>query len=673
MAQLAYGVWDGVVYDNRAESGGSAPELDLGVFDSFNEDNPARIFMSERGFLVFDKDVPLLWALYRHFDKVASESCGKCSPCRAGAPLIRDALANATGGESADWKDVEDIARQMSLTALCGVGKTGAMPLLQALRHFPDELKATKPGDAGAFFSAITSPCIEACPGIVNIPRYIDYIRDGHDQLAANTVLRHYPLVGSCGRVCVRTCESACQRAQIDEPVSIRNLKRYAADKAIASGMLKAQTSSLHKTARVAVIGAGPVGISCAYHLLERGYPVDIFEAKAKPGGMIRYGIPIYRLPKQTLQGEADIVAEMGGKFFYNQKLGRDFDIDSLFNRGYKAVFISCGCPQGAYLDMAGEDQSLAGYENGIDFLERVYHAVENGKSPALDGDVVVVGGGNVAMDCCRAAVRIASGLTHLVYRRTEQDMPADHEEITAAKAEGVQFHFLCGQDALVVEHGKIVGLRVVDMERTEPDASGRRGVRPIAGSEHVIPCSHVIAAIGQNTDKDMLRDDEGIKRDRKNCIIINAAHETSRKGVFAGGDCTCGPRASGPTTMIMGMGHAYFAARSIDQYLSTDLVPFDSRWRLSEWIAKAKLLKGKSRPHPKPKQKRVPVRELPPDTRKHNFAEVEQTMTREEAWREASRCMRCYRVLSVLTRHAIPGNVSSAQNASANNQQEKR
>ncbi len=373
---------------------------------------------------------------------------------------------------------------------------------------------------------------------------------------------------------------------------------------------------------------------------------------------MIRYGIPIYRLPKDTLQAENNIVSQMGGKFIFNQKLGRDFDINDLFGKGYKAIFIACGAPLGSYLGMKDEDTSLAGYMNGIDFLENVYNGVEAGHPPVLDGDVVVVGGGNVAMDCCRAACRVATGKTHLIYRRTEADAPADHEEIVAAKAEGVEFHFLCGQDSLVVENGKITGLRVMDMERTGPDASGRRGVRPIEGSEHVIPCSFVIAAIGQKIDPDMLIEADGIKLDRKNCIVVNSTHETSRKGVFAGGDCTTGPRASGPSTMIMGMGHAYFAARSIDQFLSEGRSPFDSRWRLSEWIQGAKLMDdGKPAPS-KPKQERVKVHEREPMERNCNFEEVEQTMSREEAWEEAKRCMRCYRVFSVVTRQPIPGNV---------------
>lgn len=657
MPKLAYGIWDGVVYDNR-NGGDAAPAgMNLEIFDNFNDGNAARIILSHRGFLVFDRHMPLLWALWKHFAKVASESCGKCSPCRAGAPLLRDELAQALAGKDVNWRDIEELAEQMTQTSLCGIGQTGAVPLLGALKNFADELASGRTCSAAGFYSAITSPCIEACPGIVNIPRYIDYIKDGHDDLAANTVLRHYPLVGSCGRVCVRSCESACRRRHIDSPVSIRNLKRYAADQAIASGMLKPQKCARSKSGRVAIVGAGPVGISCAYHLLERGYSADIFEAKNRAGGMIRYGIPIYRLPKTTLEEETSIVAEMGARFFFGQKLGRDFDIDELFQRGYDAVFIACGCPEGSYLGMKDENTSLQEYENGIDFLERVYEGVEAGAPPRLDGDVVVVGGGNVAMDCCRAAARVATGTTHLIYRRTEADAPADPEEIAAARAEGVKFHFLCGQDGLVLENGKITGLRVVDMERTDPDASGRRGVKPVPGSEHIIPCNYVIAAIGQKTDANMLRENDGIERDRKNCIIVNAAHETSRKGVFAGGDCTSGPRASGPTTMIMGMGHAYFAARSIDQFLSQGRTPFDSRWRLSEWIAKNRLLEEQGRKPERVPGARAKVTELEPEARSRNFDEVEQTMSREEAWQEANRCLRCYRVFSLVTEEPIPGN----------------
>ena len=487
------------------------------------------------------------------------------------------------------------------------------------------------------------------------MPRYIDYLQDGHNDLAAGVVLNHYPLAGSCGRVCVRYCEKACRRGQVDEPVDIKNLKRFAADETIVPGILKPEPCPTTKNKRVAVIGAGPVGVTCAYQLLETGYPVDIYEAHDKAGGMVRYGIPFYRLPKNVLMQENELVKDMGGMFFFNQKLGRDFHIDDLFRRGYKAVFIATGCPLGGYLGMEGEDTSLPTYENGIDFLEKVHDTLESGETPTLDGDVVVVGGGNVAMDCCRSAVRMTRGKVHLVYRRTESDAPADREEIVEAGHEGVEFHFLSGQQSLVVENGKITGLRCVKMQQTEPDESGRRGVKPIPGSEFVIPCDYVIAAIGQKSDPAMLTEADGIALDRKNCIIVDAYQATSRPGVFAGGDGTTGPRTKGPSVLIHGMAQGSIGAQAIASYLEYDRPPFLARERISQLIQQAGLL-GDDPVCGQEKKPRVKLNELSPAERAHNFKEVELGMSQEEAWQEARRCMRCYRILSVVTRSPIPG-----------------
>lgn len=656
MPQLIYGVWDNVVYDNRGTAAPSVPQdLPLELFDQFNEGNPTEIFLSNRGFLVFSRTASLVWALWKHHQRLAAESCGKCSPCRAGSPIIAQELEKACRGELVNWEQVRDITEQMHETSLCGVGRTGTTPLLGALSHFPDELRPFPfHGDEG-FYSVTTSPCIEACPSHVNVPRYIDYLQDGHNDLAAGVVLNHYPLAGSCGRVCVRYCEKACRRGQVDKPVDIKNLKRFAADETIVPGILKPEPCPTTKNKRVAVIGAGPVGVTCAYQLLETGYPVDIYEAHDKAGGMVRYGIPFYRLPKNVLLQENELVKAMGGMFFFNQKLGRDFHIDDLFRRGYRAVFIATGCPLGGYLGMEGEDTSLPEYENGIEFLEKVHDALEAGKTPELEGDVVVVGGGNVAMDCCRSAVRMTKGKVHLVYRRTEADAPADREEIVEAGREGVEFHFLTGQDRLVVENGKITGLRCVKMQQTEPDESGRRGVKPVPGSEFVIPCDYVIAAIGQKSDPAMLTEADGIALDRKNCIIVDEYQATSRPGVFAGGDGTTGPRTKGPSVLIHGMAQGSIGAQAITSYLEYDRPPFLARERMSQLIREAGLF-GDDPVCGEETKPRVKLNELSPAERAHNFKEVELGMSQEEAWQEAKRCMRCYRIMSVVTRSPIPG-----------------
>ena len=655
MPQLLYGVWDDIVYDNRGLKKYSAPDLPLESFEQFDNENPVEIFLSNRGFLVFSPSASLVHALWKHHERLAAESCGKCTPCRAGSPLITQQLLKACRGEQVNWSELRDITEQMHDTSLCGVGRTGTQPLLDVLRYFPDSLKVSPDAREGGFYSVTTSPCIEACPSHVNVPRYIDYLKDGHNDLAAGVVLKHYPLAGSCGRVCVRYCEKACRRAKIDAPVDIKNLKRFAADETIVPGILKPELSTLNKNKRVAVIGAGPVGVTCAYQLLEMGYPVDIYEAHDKAGGMVRYGIPVYRLPKNVLDQENELVKEMGGMFFFNQKLGRDFHVDDLFKRGYRAVFLATGCPKGGYLGMDGEDTSLPGYENGIDFLEKVHDDIEAGIQPTLEGDVVIVGGGNVAMDCCRSAVRMTKGKVHLVYRRTEADAPADHQEIVDAMKEGVEFHFLTGQDRLVVENGKITGLACVAMQQTEPDASGRRGVKPIPDSGFVIPCDHVIASIGQMAETDMLVEADGIACDRKNIIIVDEFQATSRPGVFAGGDGTTGPRTKGPSVLIHGMAQGTIGAHAIASYLERGSKPFIARERISQLISQGSLL-GDSPVCGQEVKPRVKIRELEPAERTHNFNEVELGMDQAAAWKEAERCMRCYRILSVVTKSPITG-----------------
>ena len=655
MPQLYYGVWDDVAYDNRGGSAPVCPEsMPLDVLEQFNKGNPVDVFISHRGFLVFSPQVSLFQALLKHQQRVAEESCGKCTPCRAGSQIIAQRLKAFSEGGEIDWELIAALATQMRQTSLCGVGQTGAVALLQALRHFPQDLKGASGTAGGGFYSVTTSPCIEACPSHVNVPRYIDYIRDGHNDLSSGVVLRHYPYAGSCGRVCVRYCELACRRGSVDAPVNIRCLKRYAADRTIANGLLHPTPAGSSKGVRVAVIGAGPVGITCAYRLLDMGYSVDIYEAKDHAGGMIRYGIPFYRLPKDVVHQENELIRSMGGTYHFGKKLGRDFHVGTLFEEGCKAVFIATGCPKGSYLGMPGESPDIPGYENGIDFLERVHDSLEAKQQPSLEGDVVVVGGGNVAMDCCRSAVRMTSGTVHLVYRRTEADAPADQEEIDEAKREGVVFHFLTGQDRLVLKDGKITGLQCLNMQQTEPDASGRRGVKPIEGSEFTIPCAHVLAAIGQSTESGMLTEEDGIECDRKGHIVVDAYQATSRTGVFAGGDGTSGPRTKGPSVLIHGMAQGNIAAHAIDSYLRGE-VPFLPREQASSIIRALRLLDEEDA-CPREKQSRMKPGELEPKDRAHNFGEVERCLTTQEAWREAERCMRCYRIISVITRDRIPG-----------------
>ena len=665
MDELIYGVWEGRAYDNRRRLEGEAPEgLPLSEFLSFNSGNPAAGFVGPQGFLMFDNRVTLADVLLNYYRRTKELSCGRCTPCRAGSVLICEALEKACAGEgeSVDWDRIQLVAEQMTETSLCGVGLSTPAALLGALKYFPELLRQAPvmPVTRRDFFSVATAPCIEACPANVNVPRYIDYIRDGHPELSTGVLLRHYPLVGSCGRVCVRPCETACARNHVDGAVAIKDLKRYAADhvgSTMADLFKKDEIPDTPVSKRVAVIGAGPAGINCAYHLLRKGHHVDVFEAEDYAGGMARLGIPAYRLPNHLLETETEVIERLGGHYHYNCALGRDYTIDSLFRRGYDAIFLGVGCALGQYLNLPNEDQSAHGYLKGLDFLLAIEHHQSRHEDIELDGDIVVVGCGNVAMDCCRTARRLMKGHRRVTvsYRRTRASAPADPEEITAAIDENIHFEFLTAPVEVMVEEGRVIGLKLIRMQEGEPDASGRRSVKPIAGSEFIVPCRYVIAAIGQKLDDSVFSEADGIKLTKRGTIEVDESLQTSREGVFAGGDA-----AAGPTSLIWGMAQGQDAANAIHEYLMTHTPGFNARRRMSRLIKEANLLGTCAPERAVVLQPRQVMSHLAPQARVQNWDEVEHGFTDQEAWAEAKRCMRCYRLFGVSTLKPIPGKTAS-------------
>lgn len=653
MRQYCYAYFDGVFYDNRGAAGEvELPGLAEGAISQFNPGNPIEVFVSDRGFVVLAKGADLYGALWAYSEKVAALSCGKCTPCRIGSQIVARAFEKAARGAGFDLEYVGRVARQMRQTSLCGIGQTGVEALIGAIEHVPEVFAHPSRTKAENFFALDTAPCIEACPAHVRVPDYIDAIKEGSAQKAEAVLLEHYPLIGSCGRVCVRYCEKACRRAAVDAPVNIKNLKRYAADAAgPAESLLEGVEPVGFKPGfKVAVVGAGPAGINCAYHLLRKGYATDIYETHGHAGGMALAGIPPYRLPKGLLSQEASLIEKLGGRYFFKKTLGRDFTIDSLFREGYNAVFLGIGCSRGQLLGLEGEQDIASGYYNGIDFLYRVEHLVEYGHPFELQGDVVVVGCGNVAMDCARSAARITDGRVHVVYRRSRAAAPADPEEIQAAIDEGVEFHFLSLQEEILAEGGKVTGLKLSRLKEIPVEGSRRGKLEKIEDSAFSISCSTVIAAIGQKIDEETLAGESGIAFGKKGNIAVTASMQTTRPGVFAGGDA-----ATGPTTLIDGMAQGQRAAESIDEYLTRGSAGFTASLAMSEMIARGGLLAESGCGLEVLAKPRTEVPTIEPSERR-NFREVETGFDKVQAAREASRCMRCMRVLSVATTHPIPG-----------------
>jgi len=658
MAKVIFGAWDGNVIDNRNRKIYEIEEDPaFRDFDEFNPGNPIKAFFGGHGFFIFEKDVDLLDAALQHMERVARESCGKCTPCRVGTQIIKSKLEAMAAGQAAAsaLDEIETIAEHIQSTSMCGLGQTATVALLEMMRYFREEIlhqienrngAARQPGA-----TYLSAPCIEACPSRVDVPRYIDYIKDGKFTHSLGVILQKYPMAATCGRVCVRFCEMACRRTQVDEAVGIKVLKRFVADheKYTTNDWFSAYSVPEKKPddLKVAVIGAGPAGISAAYHLLLKGYPVDVFEAKTVPGGMAATGIPEYRLPKEVLRKETGIIETLGGRIFYDRKMGRDFTLKSLYADGYQAVFLGVGTHKGKAMGAIGEDPKLKGYAFGVDLLLKINHDyIDRGIPMDLGEKMVVVGGGNVAMDCVRSALRMGVREVHLVYRRSRNEMPADQEEVEGAEKEGVIFHFLTHPTRIISENGRVKGMELIKMELGEPDKSGRRSVTPMEGSEFSLETDAVVPAIGQQVEHGFLLPEDNVDFNKWGMIDVKQdALMSTRKGVFAGGDCV-----TGPATLIQAMAQGERGAESIDNYLTHGRVRFNPDLRMSGLVHAIQPMIKKGVSIPIKHEYRVKVRELDPEIRKRIFEEVEEPISIDEAYHEASRCMRCYRVYSVIT-----------------------
>jgi formate dehydrogenase beta subunit len=422
----------------------------------------------------------------------------------------------------------------------------------------------------------------------------------------------------------------------MDEPIAIKALKRFAADQELTRGAEPRFSTTETKKDKVAIIGAGPAGLACAYYLGLRGYKTTIFEAMPEPGGMAKAGIPDYRLPPDLLNYEVSVVEKTGAEIRYGVNVGKDITIEDMTKQGYKAVFVGVGAPEASSMRCEGEDAGYERFMTGIHFLREIAF----GRTPIKGKKIAVIGGGNVAMDCVRCALRIGFDDVNLIYRRTEAEMPADPVEIEEAKEEGIKFNFLVQPIKILAEKGKVSGLECLKMELGEPDDSGRRRPIPIEGSNFVIECDAMVPAIGQVVVVDRVVP-EGTEITRwKTLMVDDITFQSSQPNIFGGGDCI-----TGPATLIGALAAGKNAARFIDRYLETgECKPEDA-----DWMEKAISDLGvydKEETMPFAGQTRRPRQAaLDPSVRTKSFEEVESGFSRADAFKESSRCLRCYRV----------------------------
>lgn len=415
------------------------------------------------------------------------------------------------------------------------------------------------------------APCVKGCPVNIQIPDFIKEIRDRNFKEAFKIITATNSLPAVCGRVCPQEhqCEGLCVRGIKSEPVGIGRLERFTADWAREKGISSVKETKKNGI-KAAVIGAGPAGLSCAGDLAKFGYDVTVFEAFHTPGGVLMYGIPQFRLPKEIVEREINSLKEMGVKIELNSVVGRLITVDELFEQGYKAVFIGTGAGLPSFLGIPGENLNGVYFAN--EFLTRI-NLMKAYKFPQFDTpvkvgeNVAVIGGGNVAMDAARSAKRLGAKNVYIVYRRSEEEMPARKEEVKHAKEEGIVLRILTNPTEVVGnDDGNVTGLKCVKMELGEPDESGRRRPIEVEDSEYVIDIDNVIVAIGQRPNKLIKETTPGLETQNWGGIVAeDGTGITSRKGVFAGGDAV-----TGAATVILAMGAGKQAAKAMDEYIKS-------------------------------------------------------------------------------------------------------
>jgi len=617
-------------------SGGCLPSQYLDLPIDYESLTQAGSMMGSGGMIVMDEKTCMVDIARFFLAFTQDESCGKCVPCRIGTKRMLEILTRITRGEgrAEDIDTLIGMGKTIKDSALCGLGQTCPNPVLSTINHFRHEYEAhirDRFCPSGACEALVFAPCENTCPVRCDAVGYTSLISEGRYEEALSLVRLTMPLAGICGRVCNHPCENMCKRGELDEPIAIASLKRFASDWELRQEKMAPPTFlEKPKTDRVAVIGAGPAGLNAAYQLGRRGYPVTIFEALPVAGGMLAVGIPDYRLPRKVLENDIRFICQHRVEIRTGKALGRDFTIETLFGQGYKAIFLALGAHLNQKMNVAGEEAK--GVFQGVDFLRRV----NLGEKIVVGEKVAVIGGGNVAFDAARTALRLGAKEVSIVYRRTRDEMPANDEEIEEAEHEKIKLLYLVAPTRIVTENGKVKGLECLRMELGDFDAGGRRRPIPVKGSEFILEVHGVVPAIGYVPDLSGLPQNDSFKTTKAGTLSVDPITLTTHlPGVFAGGDLV-----SGPSTVVEAMAGGYRAAISIDRYLKGKDLYQD---RAYEALERAEVPKAEEEAAEQEAIKpRARMRAMTVDHRVCTFEEVNLGFDEETAIREAKRCLRC-------------------------------
>ncbi|HYA43895.1 MAG TPA: NADH-quinone oxidoreductase subunit NuoF [Syntrophobacteraceae bacterium] len=642
LGQIVYDIGGGIPGGKKFKaaqlggpSGGCIPIEHLNTPIDYERVTELGAIMGSGGLIVMNEDKCAVDMARFFMDFVQDESCGKCTPCRAGTKRMLDILTDITQGmgKEGDIELLEEMGEIIKNASLCGLGQTAPNPVLSTIRYFRHEYEEhirEKRCRAVVCSALFKSPCQHTCPAGMDVPAYVALVRAERFDDAYKVMLRTNPFPSVCGRVCDHKCQSKCRRSNLDEAIAVKFLKRFVADHATKP---KTAPAPVTRKQKIAVIGAGPAGLTAARDLALRGYKVTVFEELSEPGGMLRWGIPAYRLPRDILASEIkDNIEDLGVEIKCNTRVGREISFEKLDSE-FDYVFLATGAHKSQSMRVQGEN--LSGVFGSVEFLRDFNNNEEDWLSgkKRLGTKVAVIGGGNSAIDAARVALRLGADVT-ILYRREKKDMPAAEEEILAAEEEGVKIEVLVAPLKIEDKDGKVCGITCERMHLKDFDKSGRKIPGAITGSGFTLSVDAVISSIGQAPDMSFVPKESGVGISKWSTFELarGSKSQTANPKYFTGGDAL-----TGPDTVIGAIAAGHRAAREMDSCIRMENGEPAYQEPPEEEIEVPFILDEESVEAPQAK-----MSELDPARRRRDFAEVELGFERMQAVKEACRCLRC-------------------------------
>jgi NADH-quinone oxidoreductase subunit F len=616
-------------------AGGCVPPQFLNLPIDYSTLQRVGAIMGSGGMVVMDENNCMVEIARFFLSFTQSESCGKCAPCRLGTTQLLEILTRITRGQGRlkDIDTIHDLGKTLAEASLCGLGQACPKPALSTLKYFLKEYEdhIREHRCAGAVCdSMVISACQHACPAGIDVPNYVAAVAEGDYERSVEIIRERNPFPAVCGRICIHPCEFKCRRGELDQPIAIRALKRLASDWYFDNIGPQRDPFPVTRTQKIAIVGAGPAGLTCAYYLAKMGYQTTVFEAQPVAGGMLGIAVPEFRLPRRVVEEEIQYIENCGVEIRCNSPIDAKHTVNDLLREGFSAVFLAAGAQASKSIGIPGEDQALEGLYYGLDFLS----AVRMGRNLPLSGKTVVIGGGNVAVDVARTALRSGSHDVQIFCLEHRDEMPAWEKDVEEAIDEGIVVNPSLSPSRINQANGRVTG---VEFTRCVCVYDDEGCFNPTCDLEDTrfVDSDNVIIAIGQAADRSFLSADSKLERDLWETLAVNPnTLATNLPGVFAGGDFT-----TGPTFVIRAISSGRRAAIAINKYLTGDESPVFIPDEKSPRHTETRLALEEESAEDKP---RIQVELEDVEQRVEDFREVEKGFTEDEGRVEAKRCLRC-------------------------------